>query len=80
MTSSSTKVEYRCLAHTAAELTWLCSLFHDLHAPLSILLVIWCDNVSAILLAFNPVFYARTKHIEIDYHFVLEKVACKYIA
>jgi hypothetical protein len=36
--------------------------------------VVWCDNVSALALASNPVFHARTKHIEVDYHFIREKV------
>ena len=39
------------------------------HPPL-----LWCDNVSALAIATNPVFHARTKHIEVDYHFVCEKV------
>ena len=36
--------------------------------------VIYCDNMSSIQLARNPVFHARTKHIEVHYHFVREKV------
>ena len=76
---SSIEAEYRCLAHTVAELTWLCFLLRDLHIPLSEIPLIWCDNVSAISLAFNPVFHARTKHDEFDYHFVREKVACKQL-
>jgi hypothetical protein len=36
-------------------------------------LVLWCDNISALAIAFNPVFHARTKHMEVDYHFVREK-------
>jgi hypothetical protein len=41
---------------------------------------VWCDNVSALALASNPVFHARTKHIEVDYHFVREKVLNKDIS
>ena len=37
--------------------------------------VIYCDNMSSIQLARNPVFHARTKHIEVHYHFVREKVS-----
>jgi hypothetical protein len=38
---------------------------------------LWCDNLSAMSLVFNPIFHARTKHIEIDYHFIQEKVVNK---
>ena len=74
MSRSSTEAEYRALAITTTELYWLQMLFCEsqfslLHAP-----VLWCDNISALALASNPVYHARTKHIEIDYHFVREKV------
>lgn len=72
---SSTAAECRCLAH--AELIWLCSLFRDLHIALSTVPLICCDNVSAISLAFNPIFHFRIKHIENDYHFARKKVANK---
>ncbi len=41
--------------------------------------VIYCDSISSILLANNPVYHARTKHIEVHYHFIREKVITKEI-
>lgn len=40
---------------------------------------LWCDNLGALSLATNPVFHARTKHVEVDYHFTREKVVCRDI-
>lgn len=71
---SSTETEYRSLATTSAELCWLLMLLKELRIPLVSTPIIWCDNRSAISLASNSVFHARTKHIEIDFHFTREKV------
>lgn len=38
-----------------------------------------CDNTSAVALASNPVFHARTKYIEVDVHFIREKVMAKFL-
>jgi Reverse transcriptase (RNA-dependent DNA polymerase) len=71
---SSTEAEYRGLATVTAEVIWLQSLFKEfnLHVPVPTL---WCDNLGATFLASNPAFHARTKHVELDYHFVRENVA-----
>lgn len=74
---SSTEAKYCALATTAAKLSWLCILFKELRIFLSHILVIWCDNASVITLSANHVFHSRTKHLEVDYHYICEKVLHK---
>lgn len=50
-------------------------LLHKLHVPLSKATLVYCDNVSVVYMTANPVHHRRTKHIEIDIHFVRKKVA-----
>uniref|UniRef100_A0A2N9G958 Reverse transcriptase Ty1/copia-type domain-containing protein n=1 Tax=Fagus sylvatica TaxID=28930 RepID=A0A2N9G958_FAGSY len=69
-----TSAEYRSLAIGAAKLAWLCQRICDLGLYLASAPIMWCDNTSALALASNPVFHGRTKHIEVDYHFVRERV------
>ncbi|KAK9056903.1 hypothetical protein SSX86_024267 [Deinandra increscens subsp. villosa] len=71
---SSAEAEYRGVANTAAELTWLRNLLLELHVPITQASIIYCDNISATYLSQNPVQHQRTKHVEIDIHFVREKV------
>jgi hypothetical protein len=70
VTRSSTEVEYRALANATSELLWLRWLLADMGAPQTTSTPIHCDNRSAIHIAHNDVFHERTKHIEIDCHFI----------
>lgn len=72
---SSTEAEYRALAVTVAEVVWLQSLLLELHyQPYKEPPIIYCDNLSAVLMSANPVLHSRTKHLELDVYFVREKV------
>ncbi|GKV27558.1 hypothetical protein SLEP1_g36720 [Rubroshorea leprosula] len=72
---SSAEAEYRALASTTAEIVWITYLFRDIGISLPHPPQLFSDNLSALHMSINPVFHAQTKHIELDYHFVREKVA-----
>ncbi|KAL5544077.1 hypothetical protein UlMin_007861 [Ulmus minor] len=74
---SSAESEYRALAQVACELFWIESLLKEISFPLLTTPVTWCDNLSACALAANPVLHAITKHIEVDVHFVRDRVLAK---
>jgi hypothetical protein len=62
------------VAHAVVECCWMRQLLHKLHVPLSKAMLIYYDNVSAVYMTANPIHHRQTKHIEIDIHFVREKV------
>lgn len=72
---SSAEAEYRGVANAVAEATWLRNLLSELKFPLPKATIVFYDNVSAVYLSSNPVKHQRTKHVEIDIHFVRERVA-----
>lgn len=76
---SSTEAEYKALANATAEIMWVQTLLQELGIQAPRAAKIWCDNIGAKYLSANPVFHARTKHIEVDYHFVRERVARKLL-
>jgi len=76
---SSTEWKYRGVTIVACEIVWLQKLLSDSGQSVDAPLVIYCDNISSILLANNPVYHAKTKHIEVHYHFIKEKVLAKTI-
>ena len=51
----------------------------DLQVPSVSAPTIWCDNLGATYLSANPIFHARTRHVEVDYHFFRDRVAKKEI-
>lgn len=74
---SSTESEYRGLANAVVELSWIQSLLRELHVTLFHPPVLFCDNLSTTQLSANPVLHSRAKHVEIDYHFIRERVLQK---
>lgn len=71
----NTEVEYKALANATAKLIRLQSVLRELKITQPRVPCLWCDNLGATYLSANPVFHGRTKHIEMDFHFVRERVA-----
>jgi len=76
---SSTETTYKALTDETFEVIWLQYLLLDLHITPPFVPMIWCDNLSATYLFMKPIFHAHTKHFEVDYHFVHDRVAMKAI-
>jgi hypothetical protein len=72
---SSTESEYKALSHASVDLLWISYLLRDIGFPAPLPCNLFSDNMGATQLAHNPVFHARTKHVELSYHFVRELVS-----
>ena len=71
---SNAEAEFRSLTHGICEAMWIKRLIEDLKISVSQPMKIYCDNKAAISIAHNPVLHNRTKHIEVDKHFIKEKI------
>ncbi|RVW61484.1 Retrovirus-related Pol polyprotein from transposon RE2 [Vitis vinifera] len=71
---SSAEAEFRAMAQGICEGIWLNRLLEELRVPLKHPMVLYCDNQAAISITKNPVHHDRTKHVEIDRHFIKEKI------
>ncbi|GJY29824.1 ribonuclease H-like domain-containing protein [Tanacetum coccineum] len=76
---SSAEAEYRGVANVVAETAWIRNLLRELHSPLLTTTLVYCDNVNAVYMSANPVQHQRTKHIEIDIHFVRDMVKAGHV-
>ena len=71
---SRAESEYRAMIQSVCKIMWLHQLLVDVGIKTLVLTKFLCDNHVAVHIASNPVFHERTKHIEIDCHFVREKI------
>ncbi|KAG7598815.1 GAG-pre-integrase domain [Arabidopsis suecica] len=71
---SSAEAEYRAMADTVSELLWLRALLPALGINCDAPIMLYSDSLSAIGLAKNPIYHARTKHVGRDVHFVRDEI------
>ncbi|GKE77397.1 ribonuclease H-like domain-containing protein, partial [Tanacetum coccineum] len=83
LSKSSAEAEYKAIASATSEIFWILKILQDLNWEHFILAKVFCDSqaaikiaakIAAIKIAANPVFHERTKHLEIDLHFVRDKI------
>ena len=71
---SSTETEFISVAHGICEALWIKRFLEDLKISCFLPMQVCCDNKVAIEIAHNPVFHDQTKHVEVDKHFIEEKI------
>ncbi|GJZ17162.1 hypothetical protein Tco_0553285 [Tanacetum coccineum] len=79
LSRSSVEAKYRGVTNAIAETSWICNLRCELHTPLFTATLVYYDNVSAVYMSANLVQHQRSKHIEIDIHFIRGKLAAGHV-
>lgn len=74
MSKSSAETEYKSMADTCCEVTWLLAVFEDFGIDCLTLVKLYCDNQSVLYIASNSVFHEHTNNIKIDCHLVRKKL------
>ena len=76
---STTESKYIAMTHATKEALWMRMFLGEILHPLTKLMLLYCDNQSAIAMAKNNQYHAHSKHIDIHYHFIWEMVACDIV-
>ena len=76
---SSTEAEYKAVVDVTAELIWIQVLLRELGISQAQAPSLWCDNICVTYLFANPIFHRQMKHVEVDYHFVRERVSTRQL-
>jgi hypothetical protein len=79
MARSSVEAEYRVMTSTVNELIWVKQLLADVGIETRDPIKIFCDNQVVRYIALNLFFHEQTKHVEVNCHFIQEKVQSKEI-
>ena len=74
MSLSLAEAEYRAMTGACCELTWLRYLLRDLGVLHPEPALLYCDNKATLHIAANPVFHKRTRHLEMDCHYIRDKI------
>lgn len=70
---SSTELEHRAMSHVTTKIMWIFHILNEVGLEALTLAKLFCDNQAVLHVGYNPVFHERTKHIEVDCHFIREK-------
>ena len=74
MARNSAEAEFKAVAQGMCEGLWLRGLLEKLHVEIELPIKLYCDNTTAINISLNSVQHDRTKHVEVNRHFIKEKI------